>query len=590
VITLDNFKRIWSFDFEFRHENGEIPIPVCYTAKELYSGEVIMEWLDGVDNPTPKYPMGSEDLFLAFYSSAEYGCHIALKWSRPCYLIDLFVEFRNITNGNFVPGGNNLIGVCNYLGLPSDQVRKDLMRKRILEGPPYSDEEKEQILTYCLSDVECGIGIFDKIKDRIDVQHALLRGRYMYGVAVMENYGIPIDTESYDLLKLNWDKIKNTLIERVDKDYDVYVFNSKTGQYNFNIEKFGKFLSKHNIPWDVTKVSGALRTDDEFMKEQSKAFPLLQPLRELNYAKNKLKLNDLRVGKDGRNRAMLSAFSSITGRNQPSSSGYIFGNAKFIRNLIKPRPGEALGYLDYEQQEIGVAAALSGDKNLIKAYKSGDPYIEFAVLAGAVPPGSTKQTHPHIREQFKVCMLGVNYGMTEVSFSKKANISVLKAKEILQLHTNIFQDYWDWVNDYMDSGKLSGRVTTKFGWGYNVPVIDFHSKECNANGKRKSYRTLQNFPMQGNGSDILRLAVSLCVENGIRVIAPVHDALLVEAPISDIENMVLKASSIMTKASEYVIKFPLRVEAEIIKYPNHFTDERGDVMWNKIWGIINEQK
>ena len=66
------------------------------------------------------------------------------------------------------------------------------------------------------------------------------------------------------------------------------------------------------------------------------------------------------VGADGRNRTLLSAFASRTGRNQPSNTEFIFGPAKWLRSLIRPEPGTALAYVDFSSQEMGIAAALSG--------------------------------------------------------------------------------------------------------------------------------------------------------------------------------------------------------------------------------------
>ena len=95
---------------------------------------------------------------------------------------------------------------------------------------------------------------------------------------------------------------------------------------------------------------------------------------------------------DGRNRCLLSAFRSRTGRNQPSNSKFIFGPSVWLRGLIKPPPGYGLAYIDWSQQEFGIAAALSGDPAMMDAYHSGDPYLAFAKQAGAVPAHATK-TH-----------------------------------------------------------------------------------------------------------------------------------------------------------------------------------------------------
>jgi DNA polymerase-1 len=88
-----------------------------------------------------------------------------------------------------------------------------------------------------------------------------------------------------------------------------------------------------------------------------------------------------------------------------------------MRGLIKPPEGHGVAYIDWEQQEFGIAAVLSGDQNMIQAYLSGDPYLEFAKLAGAIPPGGTKKTHGVVRDQFKQCVLGFQYGMGHKSLA-----------------------------------------------------------------------------------------------------------------------------------------------------------------------------
>src|SRR5262249_12947521 len=136
--------------------------------------------------------------------------------------------------------------------------------------------------------------------------------------------------------------------------------------------------------------------------------PAVQELADLRNSISQLRLNDLAVGKDGRNRTLLSAFASKTSRNQPSNSKYIFGLSRWMRGLIKPPPGHGLAYIDWSQQEFGIAAALSGDPNMIAAYRSGDPYLAFAKQAGAVPADATKVSHPAERERFKQCVLGLS--------------------------------------------------------------------------------------------------------------------------------------------------------------------------------------
>ena len=71
------------------------------------------------------------------------------------HVLDLSPAFRNLTNGRSTPEGKGLIGLLRYYGLDAiDAKRKDAMRQRIMQGWPFTPEEREQILKYCMSDVD----------------------------------------------------------------------------------------------------------------------------------------------------------------------------------------------------------------------------------------------------------------------------------------------------------------------------------------------------------------------------------------------------------------------------------------------------
>ena len=101
----------------------------------------------------------------------------------------------------------------------------------------------------------------------------------------------------------------------------------------------------------------------------AKAYPIIAPLHELRHALSDMRLNDLAVGDDGRNRTLLSPFASKTGRNQPSNTKFIFGPSVWLRGLIKPPPGYAVAYIDWSNQEFAIAAYLSGDTKMMAAYE-----------------------------------------------------------------------------------------------------------------------------------------------------------------------------------------------------------------------------
>ena len=565
---MNSLDKRWVVDYEFLAD-GNPPRPICYVAQNVDTGEIIRHWITGKE-ASPEYPTDNDTLFVAYFASAELGCHISLNFPRPANVLDLYAEFRCTTNGLILPSGRGLVGAMNYYRLPgADAEYKDMMRERIMQGPPYNEEEQVHILDYCQKDVELTAKLFKHMEGSIDLDRALLRGRYTWAVAMMEWTGVPLDLDALIILTREWDNIKSKLIELVDQDYGVYengVFKSR---------KFLEYLQRNNIPWDLTE-SGLPKLDNEYMKEQAKTYPKLKPLQELRYSLSQLRLASIPVGHDGRNRTLLSPFQSKTGRNQPSSTRFIFGNAVWLRSLIKPREGMALAYIDFEQQEIAIAAALSGDEALKQAYETGDPYVSFAKAAGKIPSDGNKNTHSEIREKFKTCMLALNYGMSEQGFAKRSGLLLVEAKAMFKAHRQTYNRYWEYITNFADVGLLSGHVVTRYGW---------HCDTTNM-----TYRSLQNFPMQAHGADILRLASILCLENGIQVVAPVHDALLVEAPLSQIEHDVEVARFLMTKASEHVIGYPIRTDVKIIRYPDRYMDKRGSVMWNHVWNLLGSDK
>ena len=288
------------------------------------------------------------------------------------------------------------------------------------------------------------------------------------------------------------------------------------------------------------------------------------------------KLEELAVGHDGRNRCLLSAYRAKTGRNQPSTTKFIFGPAVWLRGLIAPPPACGLAYIDWEQQEFGIAAALSGDTAMTKAYQSGDPYLAFAKQAGAAPKDATKKTHGPIREQFKACVLAVQYGMGPEALARNIDRSTAEARELLRLHRETYRTFWRWSDAAVDHAMLKGTLHTVFGWTIHA-------------GANVSPRSLRNFPMQANGAEMLRLACCFATERGVRVCAPVHDAILIEAPLNELDAAVEVTQRAMVDASSAVLGgFRLRSEAKLTRYPDRYRDQRGQKMWDTVWEIIGE--
>jgi hypothetical protein len=576
--ALTAFGRVWAVDFEFTAPPGHRPAPLCLVARELRTGRLVRRWLTDDPSATPPYGTGRNDLFVAYYASAELGCHLALNWLMPARVLDLYAEFRNLTSGLTVPHGYGLLGGLAYFGLDAlTAEEKQGMRQLATRGGPYTEAEQRALLDYCQTDVDALARLLSAMLPRIDLPRALLRGRYTTAAARMEWQGVPIDTYTLARLRGNWDAIKQQLIPEIDQDYGIFEGNT------FKKERWAAYLARKGIPWPRLD-SGTLALDDDTFREMARVFPVeVGPIRELRHTLGQLRLNDLAVGPDGRNRCLLSAFGSKTSRNQPSNSKFIFGPSTWLRALIKPRPGRAVAYCDWSAQEFGIAAYLSGDQHMMDAYMSGDPYLYLARRAGAVPADATKDSHGGIREQFKVVSLGVLYGLTAEGIARKLGVAPCQGRELLQLHRQTFRQFWDWSDGIETEAMLSGQLCTVFGWHVHVPS-GLHPK---TGRPLANPRSLRNFPMQANGAEMMRLACCLATERGVEVCAPVHDALMVEGPARLIEDVVARTRQAMREASELVLPgFPLRTDAKIVLYPNRYLDPRSERMWGVVRGIL----
>jgi hypothetical protein len=569
---LDAYREVWLVDFEFSAPPGERPTPVCLAAREFRSGRALRLWQDDLrGRRLPPYPTGPDVLFVAYFASAELGCHLALGWPLPSRVLDLYAEFRHRTNGLSPPHGSGLLGALVWHGLDAMAgAEKDAMRELAIRGGPWTSAERGALLDYCESDVLALAQLLPAMLPGLDLARAVAcRGRYMAAVARMEHAGVPIDVATLDRLRSGWGSVQDRLIRSVDSRYGV--FDGRT----FKRERWEGWLARSGIPWPRLE-SGGLALDDDTFREMARAHPDVALMRELRVSLSRLRLGDLAVGTDGRNRTLLGPFRSRTGRNQPSNSKFIFGPSRWLRGLIRPGPGRAVAYVDWCQQEFGIAAYLSNDDAMMAAYASGDPYLAFGKQAGRIPADGTKQDHGAERELFKTCILGVQYGMGPEALARRIGKPTAYGRELLRLHRATYPKFWAWSDGAEAHAMLFGRVHTAFDWTLRV-------------GADANPRSIRNFPCQANGAEMLRLACSLATERGVSVVAPIHDALLVEGPADAIDAIVAETQGAMAEASGTVLAGPrLRADAKVVRWPDRYMDERGRAFWGRVMALLPE--
>lgn len=565
------FKEIWFYDFEFKPGPNMTVIPVCMVAKEYYTQRIEKLWLYKQKETPAPFNLNKESLFIGYSMyNAELACHVALHWPLPRTICDLYVEYRILVNGREIEQrGLSLLQATDTYGISNiGVVKKEQMRDLILQSEEFTEKDQQDIIDYCASDVLITELLFEKMAPHINLLQAVYRGKYIIACCAMVQNGIPIDGEIFNLLSAHWTDIKLKLIEKVNEKYHVFEGTRFKEQY------FERFLAERGIQWPRTP-HGHIALDKDTFKDFSRAFPELQPIYQTRNLLSKVKMVGINITEDGRNRAALWPFKAKTGRNLPSSSEFIFGNDSWMRALIKPESGKAICYLDFKQQEVAIGAKLSNDKNLMDVYLNEDPYIRFGQLCHIIPEGATKASHPNERARFKECLLGTNYGMGVHALSSRAGISERQARDLLNYHKQHFASFWSWLETMIDNGVIKGEMHTCFGFKLHTQF--------------QQGLTLRNFMLQAHGAEILRLAIIMLLDAGIKVLCPVHDAVLIEDDSSTIDETVKKAQQIMEQASEVVLDgFPVKVEYTIFKHPDRFMDKRGVETWNNIMEIVKD--
>ena len=238
------FDEVWIADFEFIANPGCQQDPVCCVAREAFTGREIRLWRDDLRHlDRAPWDTGPRSVTVAYFASAEFGCFRALGWPDPVNVIDLFAEFRCLTNGLPLPLGRDLLGALAYYGLSGMSAgEKQTMRELIMSGGPWTASEKVAILDYCAEDVDATMRLLDAMAHQLAehprrIGHAVIRGRYMAAVAAMEHSGIPIDVSALTLLKACWFDIQDGLIRAIDRDFGVY--DGRT----FKVDRFAAWLA-----------------------------------------------------------------------------------------------------------------------------------------------------------------------------------------------------------------------------------------------------------------------------------------------------------------------------------------------------------
>lgn len=471
--------------------------------------------------------------------------------------------------GNAKPESNLAATLYKMLGVLIDTEHKTAMRDLIISQPAkWQDEDREAVMKYCASDVEhlpalhkCIIAAYKETQAyrRGDIQltDLLWRGETAARTALMMCLGYPVNALRVKSFSAAVPSILKDIADDINTQFPekkVFEWNKKSLTFTMKQEPQREFVRSCPFAdkWqrtDKKDISLALEAWTQHYN-YSHEYPQGNfPAQIIRYLKTKQNLNGFlpksktsdkktffdSYGSDGRARAWLNPYGSQSSRFQPSATGFIPLKSAWMRSLIEPRPGFSIASIDYGSEEFLLAALLSGDEKMYQAYASGDPYLAFAKEAKAVPAHGTKETHATERNRFKSTVLGVGYLMGNFSLSAKltqdtgVHHTPEQAQKLIDLYFEVFSGYSKWIDKTINDYSQNGYLRLLDGW------IMF--------GDNPNFRSVSNCPVQGTGAVILRRAIKIAQERGLRVIIPLHDALYIEYPTKHPEKIDILADA-----------------------------------------------
>lgn len=229
-----------------------------------------------------------------------------------------------------------------------------------------------------------------------------------------------------------------------------------------------------------------------------------------------------------------------------------------IRKVFIPKDGCVLVDADYSQIELRVLAHMSGDENLIHAYREAqDIHRLTASQVFHIPFDEVTDLQ---RRNAKAVNFGIVYGISSFGLSQDLSISRKEAQEYIQKYFETYPKIKEFLDSCVTEAKEKGYARTMFGRRRPMPEL----KSSNFMQRSFGERVAMNAPIQGTAADIIKIAM-IRVDQRLkaeglksRLLLQVHDELLLEASTEELDAVEQILSEEMEGAAE--LSVPLEID------------------------------
>ena len=354
----------------------------------------------------------------------------------------------------------------------------------------------------------------------------------------MEYIGMKVDKDQLNELKEKFTTIINELENEIfelagepfninsPKQLGVILFEklglpvikkTKTG-YSTNAEVLEKLRDKHEIIDKITDYRQIVKLNSTYVEGLLK---IINP-------------------KTGRIHSSFNQTITTTGRissTEPNMQNIPVKTemGRDIRKVFVADDNCKLVDADYSQVELRVLAHMSGDENMIDAFKHGEDI--HSKTASQIFDVDIKDVTSKQRIEAKAINFGIIYGKTDFGLSQDLNIPVPTAKAYIESYFSKYPKIKEFMDNAVETATETGYATTILNRRRYIPEI----KASNFIVRNQGKRFAMNAPIQGSAADIIKVAMvnvyNKLKENEMKskLILQVHDELIVEAVDEELE-------------------------------------------------------
>lgn len=432
---------------------------------------------------------------------------------------------------------------------------------------PVEEVPLEKISEYAIEDADIAWRLYLLFRDKIGAGE--LAGLFhdmempLVGVlADMERAGVKIDTGHFKKLEA---RNREMLAGVEEKIYD-----AAGRRFNINsTRELSQVLFDELKLKPQRKTKTGLSTDIRVLESLQGAHPIIESLityRTLSKLKNTYidTLPKLISPKTGRIHTSYNQTVVATGRL--SSSDPNLQNipvrdelGREIRRGFVPEKGCVLLSADYSQIELRVAAHLSADENMIRAFKEGiDIHSMTASSVFGVP---IDRVAPEMRRQAKIINFATIYGVSPFGLSQQAEIGVKEAAEFIRIYFQTYPGFKRFIDDTIEFARTNGYVMTMLGRKRAIDEINSETSFRREGAERIAINT----PIQGTSADMIKIAM-INISNEFkkmkletRMIMQVHDELVFEAPEGELDRV----RKIVVENMEHALELAVPVKVDV---------------------------